>query len=93
MHLAELRAGFAYGMRREENETRLHQFLARPNVTTLFADEQTTHHYAEVFLQLRQQGTPLPENDLWIAALVRQHKLTLYTRDSHFDCLRQIARI
>ncbi|MBV8531935.1 MAG: PIN domain-containing protein [Candidatus Eremiobacteraeota bacterium] len=58
-----------------------------------YADDQTTHHYAAIFRQLRKQGTPIPENDMWIAALVLQHNLILHTRDRHFDHLPQLARV
>jgi predicted nucleic acid-binding protein len=43
-------------------------------------------------LQLRRQGTPIPTNDLWIAALVLQHDLVLCARDRHFDHLPQITQ-
>ena len=90
--LAELRAGFAVGTRGMENERVLRRFLMKPAVAVLFADEQTSHHYAAVFRQLRRQGTPIPTNDLWIAALVLQHGLVLCARDRHFDHLPQIPR-
>ena len=90
--LAELRAGFAVGSHGARNEGGLRRFLLRPGVSVLFPDEQTTHHYATVFRQLRQQGTPIPTNDMWIAALVLQHGLVLCARDSHFDQLPQIPR-
>jgi tRNA(fMet)-specific endonuclease VapC len=91
--VAELRAGFALGRRAAENEQVLRRLLAKPGVETLFADEQTTYHYAGVFRQLRKQGTPIPTNDLWIAALVLQHDLVLHARDRHFDHLPQIVRV
>ena len=56
------------------------------------ADDQTTHHYANVYRQLCAQGTPIPTNDMWIAAIVLQHSLTLCARDRHFDALPQIPR-
>ena len=59
----------------------------------IFADDQTTHHYASVFRQLRKQGTPIPANDMWLAALVLQHNLALHARDKHFDHLPQIVRV
>ena len=90
--VAELRAGFAVGKRGAENERVLRRFLAKPATAILFADEQTTHHYATIFRQLREQGTPIPTNDLWIAALVAQHGLVLCARDRHFDHLPQITR-
>ncbi len=90
--LAELRAGFAVGKRGSENERVLGLFLSKPEVYPLFADEQTTREYASVYRQLRRQGTPIPTNDIWIAALVLQHGLTLHARDRHFDHLPQLVR-
>ena len=90
--LGELRAGFANGRRQAENERTLRRFLLKDGVEVLFADDQTTHHYAAVFLQLRKQGTPIPANDIWLAALVLQHNLVLHARDRHFDHLPQIIR-
>ena len=91
--LGELRAGFAGGARSRENEANLVRFLNSPRVDLSFADEETTHHYARLFHQLRRQGTPIPTNDLWIAALVVQHELHLFARDAHFDHLPQIPRL
>ena len=90
--LAELRSGFLVGSRGPENEQVLTRFLASARVRVLSPDEETTHHYARLFRQLRTQGTPIPTNDLWIAALVLQHRLWLYARDRHFDHLPQLAR-
>src|ERR1017187_5798250 len=81
--LAELRAGFLCGSLSRKNESVLSQFLNSPRVRLLFADEATSHHYARTFLQLRSQGTPIPTNDIWIAALTIQHGLFLYSRDKH----------
>jgi len=91
--VAELRAGFAFGRRTAENEKVLRRFLLKEGVSVLYADDQTTHHYAAAYRQLRHQGTPIPTNDLWIAALVLQHNLRLHDRDGHFDHLPQIARV
>lgn len=90
--LAELRAGFLVGSRSEENEKTLIRFLNSARVEVLYADDQTTHHYARLFFQLRKQGTPIPTNDIWIAALASQHNLILFDRDQHFDHLPQIPR-
>ena len=91
--LAELRAGFQVGTRARENERVLIRFLNSPRVRVLLPDDQTTHHYATLFAQLRRQGTPIPTNDLWIAALVVQHDLVLLARDGHFGHLPQIPRL
>ena len=91
--LGELRAGFAVGTQGSHNEAVLRRFLLKPGVGVLYADEQTTHQYATVYRQLRKQGTPIPTNDMWIAALVLQHSLSLYDRDAHFDTLPQLTRL
>ena len=91
--LAELRFGFVSGNQATRNEQRLQQFLLTPNVETLWADDQTTHEYARLRNYLRQKGTPLPTDDIWIAALAVQHDLPLYTRDAHFDRLPQVKRV
>ena len=91
--LGELRAGFAAGKAGRRNETGLVTFLSSPRVEVLYADEQTTHHYASIFAQLRQAGTPIPTNDLWIAALAVQNDLTLCTVDHHFSHVPQLSRV
>jgi tRNA(fMet)-specific endonuclease VapC len=91
--IGELRAGFAAGTREVSNEAALRRFLLKPGVGILYADDQTTHHYASIYRQLRKQGTPIPTNDMWIAALVLQHSLVLFARDAHFDALPQLARV
>lgn len=90
--LAELRSGFLCGTLARRNEKSLTLFLNSDRVRVLLADEETTHHFARIFSQLRLQGTPIPVNDIWIAALAVQHDLLLYSRDRHFDSLPQIAR-
>ena len=88
--LGELRAGFAAGNQQTTNEGNLSRFLASPRVTVLFPDEAITTHYAQLFAELRRQGTAIPTNDLWIAALVRQHGLTLCTSDLHFQHIKPL---
>jgi tRNA(fMet)-specific endonuclease VapC len=90
--LAELRAGFLCGTLARRNEQSLTVFLNSPRVRVLLADEDTTHHFARIFAQLRLQGTPIPVSDMWIAALAVQHDLLLHSRDAHFDYLPQVAR-
>jgi len=91
--LAELRAGFLCGSRSERNEANLTRFLGSARVEVLYPDDQTTHQYARLFRQLRKQGTPIPTNDLWTAALTVQYGLHLFARDRHFDHLPQIPRV
>ncbi len=88
--LAELRAGFACGTKTKKNEAVLTRFLYQKCVDVLYPDEETTHHYANLFRQLREQGTPIPTNDLWTAALAVQYEMILASRDNHFKHLPQI---
>lgn len=91
--VGELRGGFLRGSRNEENQNKLNQFLASRRVDVFYADDHTTIHYASLYNQLRKQGTPMPSNDVWIAALVLQNAVALCSRDSHFDYLPQLPRI
>jgi predicted nucleic acid-binding protein len=91
--LAELRAAFALGPSPADDEGVLRRFLLKDGVRVFHPDEQTTHYYASLYRQLRQQGTPLPANEIWVAALVLQHNLVLHSRDRHFDHLPQIIRV
>jgi tRNA(fMet)-specific endonuclease VapC len=88
--LGELRAGFALGRKGRENEVVLQRFLTKPGVRILYPGDVTTHFYATLYRQLRKQGTPIPTNDLWIAALVVEHSLVLCSRDDHFSHLPQL---
>jgi tRNA(fMet)-specific endonuclease VapC len=90
--LAELRAGFRAGRRSSGNESRLQQFLSMPRVTVLLPDEATSHQYADLVVLLRRQGTPLPVNDIWIAALSLQHNLVLCTSDQHFQHIAHLPK-
>ena len=89
--LGELRAGFAAGNQQSSNAANLQRFLGSPRVSILLPDEQSTHHYAQLYLQLRAKGIAIPTNDLWIAAMVVQHSLMLCTSDSHFQHFPQIV--
>jgi tRNA(fMet)-specific endonuclease VapC len=53
---------------------------------------ETARHYAAIRLELKTAGTPIPANDIWIAALSRQHAIPLMSRDSHFDFVSGLRR-
>lgn len=91
--LGELRYGFLKGTRREHNEHNLVKFLNLPQVFVLAGDVQTSLFYAEIVDVLRKNGTPIPTNDVWIAALCVQHNLVLYTRDQHFAHIKTLAKM
>jgi len=59
-------------------------------VDVLLPGRETAEQYARLFVQLKRAGTPVPDNDLWIAALVLEHDLTLITRDGHFRHIPQL---
>lgn len=90
--LGEIKAGFQGGTQQRRNETLLNRLLAKPTVGVLLPGRETSEHYARIFVQLRRAGTPVPDNDLWIAALVLEHDLVLITRDRHFERIPQVIR-
>ncbi len=85
--IGELRAGFAVGNKRQENEKLLRQFLDASNVSTLTISDTTTTIYAELYRKLRQAGTPIGTNDMWIAALTLERDVQLLTLDTDFSCV------
>lgn len=92
MVLGEIKAGFHGGTQRHRNEALLQRFLAKATVSVLLPGRETAEHYARIFVQLKRAGTPVPDNDLWIAALALEHDLTLITRDQHFERISQLPR-
>jgi tRNA(fMet)-specific endonuclease VapC len=82
--LGELYAGFELGTQKEKNEQQLQSFLSRSSIGVLYADGNTASMYGRVFQSLRRRGTPIPTNDIWIAALALQHDLLVMTSDQHF---------
>ena len=83
--MGEILAGFKCGAREQMNRDEFDQFLDTPRVTPVHADETTAEFYAEIFRALRDKGTPVPTNDMWIAATAMQHGAAVCTRDTHFD--------
>jgi predicted nucleic acid-binding protein len=88
--LGELRVGFLRGRARQKNEERLRQFLASSRVSTLTMDDETAERYAVILNGLWTAGTPIPTNDMWIAASAMQYGLTVVTTDAHFLKIPQI---
>lgn len=80
--IGELYYGAYRSGRRDINLTRIDQFVMGNII--LNCDAETARHYGFIKDALHREGRPVPENDLWIAALARQHQLTLVTRDTHF---------
>jgi predicted nucleic acid-binding protein len=91
---------YRYGIAQLRHCATYENWLARllRDCSVLDINEPTTQHYAEIVLELkrldlRQKGKPIPTNDLWIAALCRQHSLPLLSRDRHFDQVPGLKRI
>jgi len=89
--IGELKAGFAAGTKREENEKLLQRFLDSPSVQIVPLSLKTTEAFASLFLAARNAGTPMGTNDLWIAALAFEHNLPLLTLDSDFQRVKTIT--
>ena len=92
MVLAEIKAGFLGGTQQHRNEILLQRLLAKPTVEVLLPRRETAEQYARLFVQLKRAATPVPDNDLWIAALALEHNLMLITRDQHFERIPQLLR-
>jgi tRNA(fMet)-specific endonuclease VapC len=86
----ELKAGFYGGSKWHHNESLLQKFLATATVDVLLPTRATAEHYARLVVQLKRAGTPVPDYDVWIAALALEHELMLITGDSHFECIPQL---
>lgn len=86
---------YRYGLDRSRHREALNAFLEtliRESIV-LRVDEATTVHYAAVRNELRKKGRPIPENDVWIAALARQHGQLIVSRDDHFDAIAGTERL
>ena len=89
--IGELYYGAEKSTRPEENVGRIEQFASV--TTVLGCDTQTARHYGQIKNHLRAKGRPIPENDLWIAAVARQHALTLVTGDKHFSDIDDLPTV
>ena len=89
--LGEYRYGILQSRYRKHYEQWLNEYLSGFRI--LDVDERTTVAYSAVRTELKKAGTPIPSNDVWIAALCRQHSLPLLSRDRHFDVVPGITRL
>jgi len=88
--VGEFKYGLLGSRKRNELERWLEAFLKQADM--LWANMATLDNYAAIRLELKEAGTPIPANDCWIAALARQHKMPVVSRDSHFDNVRGVRR-
>jgi tRNA(fMet)-specific endonuclease VapC len=89
--LGELLAGFRIGSRERSNRQELDAFLESPRVHVAPLDLETAQRYAEILPYLRERGTPIPTNDIWIAATATEWGLRVLTTDAHFGWLPQVS--
>ncbi len=89
--LGEYRFGLLRSKKRRLIERALDELEAA--ATVLAVDAETVRPYAELRDELKSAGTPLPSNDVWIAALARQHSLPIVSRDAHFDAVNGVKRV
>ena len=82
--LGELYAGFAGGRKERENKETLNRFLLKPTAKILNATAETAEVFGKVKQNLKKAGTPIPINDVWIAAHAIETGSTIITYDSHF---------
>ena len=82
--LGELKAGFLMGKNEKRNRAILRDFLSSPRTIIAEIDEEISERYAVIVQSLRMKGTPIPTNDLWIAASAMQHGLKILTTDKHY---------
>lgn len=89
--LGELAVGFRQGRRRDANEADLERFVANPAVEVLPVNDDVVDLYADIVLDLKRAGTPLPANDIWIAAVAARHGATVLTYEAHFGSIARVG--
>jgi tRNA(fMet)-specific endonuclease VapC len=89
--LGEYRYGISQSRHRSAYENWLAEFVR--DCIIFDVNESTASRYAEIAIELKRAGKPVPTNDLWIAALCRQHSEPLLSRDRHFDFVAGMKRI
>jgi len=88
-------AEFRFGVLQSTQYTAMQTWMAKALATTeiLSVNDESTHFYAAIRLELKMSGTPIPMNDLWIAAIARQHRFPILSRNTHFDVIKKQQRI
>jgi len=89
--LGEYKFGLAQSTRRSQLQKWLSESLSLFRILDI--TKETAEHYAVLRLELKRAGTPIPSNDLWIAALSREHRLPVLSRGRHFDRVHRLRRI
>lgn len=90
--MGELLSGFTGGRYEAKNIQELNLFLDSPRVVVHPVDEGTAQFYAPILNNLKRAGTPIPTNDIWIAALAFQHGYQLFSKDTHFNLIAGLVQ-
>jgi predicted nucleic acid-binding protein len=85
--LGELYAGFQGGHRLSENLALLAAFRSQPGVVVVAVTDNVAERYAAIVTSLKRQGTPIPTNDIWIAATALENGGRIVAYDSHFEAV------
>ena len=88
--MAEIKVGFDDTRRGRREREALENFKRLPNVVEITLTSATTDLYAKVFRSLRAAGTPIPINDIWLAAQALEHGAVLVSRDRHFEAVANL---
>jgi tRNA(fMet)-specific endonuclease VapC len=91
--LGELRYGFQGSSLQVENETKLDGFLRHTRVRVVSVGDATSRVFAHLKHFLRREVSPIPENDIWIAALAVENSVPVLTSDARFSNLPQVSRL
>ncbi len=91
--IGELLSGFKGGNREDKNRAELEFFLDSPRVAVHVIDTETADFYASLLNKLKIAGTPIPTNDIWIAASTFQHGYKLLSRDRHFEVVQGLILV
>ena len=91
--LGELTYGFMKGSRRQFNERKLQEIIAKLKIEIIDVNQNVSRKYAIIYLSLAKKGTKIPINDVWIAACCMEVGGTLLTRDQHFQYVEQIETV
>ena len=89
--LGELMFGFRRGGKFEQNMRMLRRFLDHEAVEIAPVGEITADRYSRIVMQLKKDGSPIPINDVWIAAQTMEHGAELLTSDHHFEQVAGLA--
>ena len=91
--LGELWVGFLAGAHLARNEVELQEFVAHAVVEQLPVDHDVARLYGEIVVALKEAGTPLPTNDIWIAATAARSGAAILTYDTHFEAIKRVGSV